>query len=58
MAPPTDLPIALFPDRAACRAWLAAVEAAGSFPSFFHYVNVGPGIRAEQMITDVHLPLR
>lgn len=39
--------------------WLpASGETAGGFPPFFHYVNVGPGIRDEDMITDVHLPLR
>jgi AraC family transcriptional regulator len=39
--------------------WLpASGEAAGSFPVFFHYVNVGPGIREEDMVTDVYLPLR
>ncbi|MEM7179695.1 MAG: GyrI-like domain-containing protein [Spirochaetota bacterium] len=27
------------------------------FPIFFHYVNVGPGIREEDMITDVYLPV-
>jgi AraC family transcriptional regulator len=33
-------------------------EAAGDFPVFFHYVNVGPHVREEEMITDVYLPLR
>ncbi len=33
-------------------------ETPGSFPIFFHYVNVGPNVRAEDMITDVYLPLR
>ncbi|NTU78427.1 MAG: hypothetical protein HGA45_03345 [Chloroflexales bacterium] len=33
-------------------------ESIGGFPIFFHYVNVGPGIREEEMITDVYLPLR
>lgn len=28
------------------------------FPVFFHYVNVGPGVREEDMITDVYLPIR
>jgi AraC family transcriptional regulator len=32
-------------------------ETAGVFPIFFHYVNVGPNIREEDMITDVYLPL-
>jgi AraC family transcriptional regulator len=33
-------------------------EKLGNFPIFFHYVNVGPNVRAEEMITDVYLPLR
>lgn len=33
-------------------------EAPGDFPIFFHYVNVGPNLREEEMITDVYLPLR
>jgi AraC family transcriptional regulator len=33
-------------------------EAPGDFPVFFHYVNVGPNVRREEMITDVYLPLR
>jgi AraC family transcriptional regulator len=33
-------------------------ELPGDFPIFFHYVNVGPGVRAADMITDVYLPLR
>jgi AraC family transcriptional regulator len=33
-------------------------EAPGDFPIFFHYVNVGPNVREEEMITDVYLPLR
>jgi AraC family transcriptional regulator len=32
-------------------------EVPGGFPIFFHYVNVGPNIREEEMITDVYLPL-
>jgi AraC family transcriptional regulator len=28
------------------------------FPIFFHYVNVGPDVREQDMITDVYLPLR
>ena len=28
------------------------------FPIFFHYVNVGPGVREDEMITDVYLPLK
>ena len=27
------------------------------FPIFFHYVNVGPNIKEEDMITDVYLPI-
>ncbi len=33
-------------------------EEAGNFPIFFHYVNVGPNVPEEEMITDVYLPLR
>jgi AraC family transcriptional regulator len=33
-------------------------EMPGGFPAFFHYVNVGPNLREEEMITDVYLPLR
>ena len=33
-------------------------ETPGEFPIFFHYVNVGPGVKEEEMITDVYLPLR
>jgi AraC family transcriptional regulator len=32
-------------------------ESVADFPIFFHYVNVGPHVRAEDMITDVYLPL-
>jgi AraC family transcriptional regulator len=28
------------------------------FPLFFHYVNVGPGVAEQDMITDIYLPLR
>jgi AraC family transcriptional regulator len=39
--------------------WLpASGEAAADRPLFFHYVNVGPNVRTEDMITDVYLPLR
>lgn len=39
--------------------WLpASGERPGSFPMFFHYVNVGPQVRPEEMVTDVYLPLR
>lgn len=33
-------------------------ESPGEFPIFFHYVNVGPNVREEDMITDVYLPLK
>ena len=33
-------------------------EAPGDFPIFFHYVNVGPDVREDEMITDVYLPLK
>lgn len=33
-------------------------ELPGNFPVFFHYVNVGPDVREEDMITDVYLPLK
>ncbi len=33
-------------------------EVLGNFPIFFHYVNVGPNVREEDMVTDVYLPLR
>ena len=26
-------------------------------PMIFHYVNVGPNVKPEEMITDVYLPL-
>ena len=32
-------------------------ETLGNFPIFFHYVNVGPNVKEEEMITDVYLPL-
>ncbi len=39
--------------------WLpASGESLGDFPIFFHYVNVGPNVREEEMITDVYLPLK
>jgi AraC family transcriptional regulator len=39
--------------------WLpASGEEAGDLPIFFHYVNVGPGVREDEMLTDVYLPLR
>ena len=33
-------------------------ESPGLFPIFFHYVNVGPHIPEEDLITDVYLPLK
>ncbi len=33
-------------------------ESPGKFPIVFHYVNVGPTVREEDMITDVYLPLK
>ena len=42
-----------------CEEWLPrSGEAPGDFPIFFHYVNVGPDVRDEDMITDVYLPLK
>ena len=39
--------------------WLpASGEELGSFPIFFHYVNVGPDVKEQEMITDVYLPLK
>lgn len=41
------------------REWLpSSGEQLGTFPVFFHYVNVGPDVREEEMVTDVYLPLR
>jgi AraC family transcriptional regulator len=41
------------------REWLpGSGETLGDFPMFFHYVNVGPDVQDNQMITDVYLPLR
>ena len=38
--------------------WLpGSGEKLRGFPIFFHYVNVGPGITEQDMITDVYLPL-
>lgn len=33
-------------------------ESLRAFPIFFHYVNVGPNVLEEEMITDVYLPLK
>ena len=39
--------------------WLPqSAESPSDFPVFFHYVNVGPSVREEEMITDVYLPLK
>ena len=32
-------------------------ERLGGFPIFFHYLNVGPDIAPQDMVTDVYLPL-
>lgn len=41
------------------REWLPnSGEVLRDFPIFFHYVNVGPDVREEDMVTDVYLPLR
>ncbi|NOT26071.1 MAG: hypothetical protein HOP16_08200 [Acidobacteria bacterium] len=38
--------------------WLpVSGERRGECPMFFHYVNVGPDIQDDDMITDVYLPL-
>lgn len=51
-----------FNNRAAvylAETWLPrSGEAPGEFPMFFHYVNVGPNVLEEEMITDVYLPLK
>ena len=33
-------------------------EALRDFPMFFHYVNVGPAVTEQEMVTDVYLPLK
>ena len=39
--------------------WLpGSGEAMADFPLIFHYVNVGPGVKDEDAITDVYLPLK
>ncbi len=39
--------------------WLPRTsEELRDFPVFFHYVNVGPDVREEDMLTDVYLPLK
>jgi AraC family transcriptional regulator len=37
---------------------LRSGETPGNFPIFFHYVNTGPSVREEEMITDVYVPLK
>ena len=38
--------------------WLpGSGEVMRDYPILFHYVNVGPGVLEEEMITDVYLPL-
>ena len=32
-------------------------ERIANFPIIFHYVNVGPNVKPEEMVTDVYLPL-
>lgn len=42
-----------------CEEWLPqSGHLPGDFPIIFHYVNVGPDVREEEMITDVYLPLK
>ena len=33
-------------------------ESIGDFPIIFHYVNVGPNVLEQDMVTDVYLPLK
>ncbi|MDW5419252.1 GyrI-like domain-containing protein [Iodobacter sp. CM08] len=41
------------------KTWLPqSGESPSDFPIFFHYVNVGPNVREEEMMTDVYLPLK
>src|SRR5690606_9992357 len=41
------------------RQWLPQSGArTRDYPLFFHYVNVGPEVQEQDMITDVYLPLR
>jgi len=38
--------------------WLpGSGEQLADFPLIFHYVNVGPNVRADEAITDVYMPL-
>ena len=42
-----------------CDVWFPnSGEVLRDFPIFFHYVNVGPDVQDQEMITDVYLPLR
>lgn len=39
--------------------WLpASGEQLRDYPIFFHYVNLGPGVKEHEMITDIYLPLK
>jgi AraC family transcriptional regulator len=39
--------------------WLpGSGEQLADFPLIFHYVNVGPAVKAEEAITDVYMPLK
>ncbi|MDQ2642000.1 MAG: AraC family transcriptional regulator [Pseudomonadota bacterium] len=41
------------------RDWLPqSGEELRDFPIFFHYVNVGPDVKEQEMVTDVYLPLK
>lgn len=41
------------------REWLPrSGEQLRDYPVFFHYVNVGPDVKEQEMITDVYLPLK
>lgn len=41
------------------RDWLPqSGEDLRDFPIFFHYVNVGPDVKEQEMVTDVYLPLK
>jgi AraC family transcriptional regulator len=49
-----DIPVAAW----LYKVWLpASGETLRDFPVFFHYVNVGPDIKPEDMITDIYLPI-
>jgi AraC family transcriptional regulator len=41
------------------RQWLPrSGEQLRDYPMFFHYVNVGPEVKEQEMITDVYMPLK